>query len=44
MVFLCEHENQDIAYQQALACGVPILAWDRGGYWQDIAIANQVKT
>lgn len=37
MVFLCEHETQGIAYQQALSCGVPILAWDRGGYWQDPA-------
>lgn len=35
MIFLCEHETQGIAYQQALACGVPILAWDRGGCWQD---------
>jgi hypothetical protein len=35
MVFLCEHETQGIAYQQALSCGVPILAWDRGGPWQD---------
>ncbi|AOS45741.1 hypothetical protein Verru16b_02828 [Lacunisphaera limnophila] len=35
MVFLCEHETQGIAYQQTLACGVPILAWDRGGCWQD---------
>ncbi len=35
MVFLCEHETQGIAYQQALSCGVPILAWNRGGYWQD---------
>jgi glycosyltransferase involved in cell wall biosynthesis len=35
MVFLCEHETQGIAYQQALACGVPIFAWDRGGAWQD---------
>jgi hypothetical protein len=35
MVFLCEHETQGIAYQQALACGVPILAWERGGFWQD---------
>lgn len=35
MVFLCEHETQGFAYLQALACGVPILAWDRGGYWQD---------
>jgi glycosyltransferase involved in cell wall biosynthesis len=35
MVFLCEHESQGIAYQQALSCDVPILAWDRGGFWQD---------
>lgn len=35
MVFLCEHETQGIAYQQALACGVPLLAWDRGGEWRD---------
>lgn len=35
MVFLCEHETQGFAYLQALACGVPILAWDRGGEWQD---------
>jgi hypothetical protein len=35
MIFLCEHETQGIAYQQALSCGVPIFAWDRGGYWQD---------
>jgi glycosyltransferase involved in cell wall biosynthesis len=37
MIFLCEHETQGIAYQQALSCGVPVLAWDRGGYWQDPA-------
>ena len=35
MIFLCEHETQGIAYQQALACCIPILAWDRGGYWRD---------
>ncbi len=35
MIFLCEHETQGIAYQQALSCGLPILAWDRGGCWQD---------
>ncbi|MEE3715176.1 hypothetical protein V2H45_00290 [Tumidithrix elongata RA019] len=35
MIFLCEHETQGIAYQQALSCGVPILAWERGGFWQD---------
>lgn len=35
MFFLCEHETQGFAYLQALASDVPILAWDRGGYWQD---------
>ena len=35
MVFLCEHETQGFAYLQALSCNVPILAWDRGGMWQD---------
>ncbi len=35
MIFLCEHETQGLAYQQALSCNVPVLAWDRGdGYWQ----------
>jgi hypothetical protein len=35
MVFLCEHETQGLAYQQALSSGVPILAWDRRGPWRD---------
>lgn len=35
MIFLCEHETQGIAYQQALASGVPILAWDGAGFWED---------
>ncbi len=35
MIFLCEHESQGIAAQQALASGVPVFAWDRGGPWQD---------
>lgn len=35
VIFLCEHETQGLAYQQILATGVPILAWDRGGFWQD---------
>lgn len=35
MIFLCEHETQGLAYQQALSCDVPIYAWDRGGFWQD---------
>jgi hypothetical protein len=34
MVFLCEHETQGIAYQEALASNVPVLAWDNG-YWLD---------
>jgi hypothetical protein len=37
LIFLCEHETQGLAYQQALSCGIPILAWDRGGFWQDPA-------
>ena len=35
MIFLCEHETQGFAYLQTLSCNVPILAWDRGGDWQD---------
>lgn len=35
MIFLCEHETQGFAYLQTLSSGVPILAWDRGGFWQD---------
>lgn len=35
VLFLCEHETQGLAYQQMLAGNIPILAWDRGGYWQD---------
>jgi hypothetical protein len=35
MIFLCEHETQGLAYQQALSCNVPILAWNRSGFWQD---------
>jgi glycosyltransferase involved in cell wall biosynthesis len=35
VIFLCEHETQGLAYQQILATDIPILAWDRGGYWQD---------
>ncbi|MCX6313714.1 MAG: hypothetical protein NTX08_03140, partial [Sphingobacteriales bacterium] len=35
VIFLCEHETQGLAYQQILATNTPILAWDRGSYWQD---------
>jgi len=34
MLFLTEHETQGLAYQQALACGIPLLAWDNG-FWLD---------
>jgi glycosyltransferase involved in cell wall biosynthesis len=34
MLFLCEHETQGMAYQEALASGVPVLAWDNG-WWLD---------
>jgi glycosyltransferase involved in cell wall biosynthesis len=30
LLFLCEHETQGIAYQEAMAAGVPVLAWDEG--------------
>ena len=34
MIFLCEHETQGMAYQEALASNVPVLAWDPG-FWND---------
>ena len=34
MIFICEHETQGLALQEAMAAGVPILAWDNG-YWAD---------
>ena len=34
MVFLCEHETQGMAYQEALASNVPVIAWDQGT-WLD---------
>lgn len=34
MIFLCEHETQGLAYQEALASGVSIFAWDNG-FWLD---------
>jgi glycosyltransferase involved in cell wall biosynthesis len=34
MVFLCEHETQGLAYQEAMASNLPILAWDPGR-WVD---------
>ena len=44
MVFVCFHESQGIAYQQALSCGMPIFAWDPGGEWCDPEFyPNRVK-
>jgi hypothetical protein len=34
MIFLCEHETQGMAYQEALASNVPVIAWDQGT-WLD---------
>ncbi len=34
MIFLCEHESQGLAYQEAMASNVPVLAWDPG-VWVD---------
>ena len=34
MVFVCEHETQGLAYQEAMATGAAILAWDNG-FWLD---------
>lgn len=30
MAFLCEHETQGIAYQEAMASGIPVFAWNEG--------------
>ncbi|TKC60959.1 glycosyltransferase [Pedobacter hiemivivus] len=37
VLFLSRHETQGQAYQQVLSTNTPILAWDKGGYWQDPA-------
>jgi glycosyltransferase involved in cell wall biosynthesis len=34
MLYLCEHETQGLAYQEAMARNVPVLAWDQG-WWLD---------
>lgn len=30
LLFLCEHETQGLAYQEAMAANIPVLAWDEG--------------
>jgi hypothetical protein len=46
MLFLCESETQGNAYQEALASGLPVLAWDQGTWldpnrhqWEDRPVA-----
>ncbi len=34
LIFLCEHETQGLAYQEAMTANVPVLAWD-SGVWHD---------
>jgi glycosyltransferase involved in cell wall biosynthesis len=34
LLFLCDHETQGIACAEAMACNVPVLAWDQG-FWLD---------
>jgi hypothetical protein len=43
LLFLCEHETQGLAYQEALACDVPVLAWDEG-IFVDPALSPFAKT
>lgn len=40
MIFLCEHETQGIAYQEALASGLPVFAWDEGELTDPILAAR----
>lgn len=39
MLFLSEHETQGIAYQEAMSCNVPILAWVNG-HWTDPQVSG----
>lgn len=40
MLFLCQHETQGLAYQEAMSSGVPILAWDEGKLVDPISLAS----
>lgn len=43
MLFFCEGETQGLAYQEALASNVPVLAWDNG-VWLDPNRARYTST
>jgi glycosyltransferase involved in cell wall biosynthesis len=36
MIYLSRYETQGIALEQMLAAGIPVLAWDPGGEWQNL--------
>ena len=29
------YEDEERLFKPCIYCGVPVLAWDRGGFWQD---------
>lgn len=38
MAYVCEHETQGIAYAEAMACDVPLFAWDQGKWLDPIRL------
>jgi len=41
MIYLSRYETQGIALEQMLAAGVPVLAWDAGGDWQNLKYSRR---
>jgi hypothetical protein len=44
MLFLCQHETQGLAYLEALASNVPVLAWDPGVWLDPIRLRYDDRT